>query len=119
MLETVIITPVVLLLFFTAVQAAFYFHARNVATTAASIGADGAGSEYGLNALGEALAYSYIARTAPTTLRSPIVAIDRTPRAVSAHVVGQPIRLIPFLNLTVTVDETRPIDRTTAPGDLE
>lgn len=116
-LETVIITPVVFLLFFTALQAAFYFHARNVATKAALAGLDQAASEYGNDVLGMAAAYAYIAETAPTTLRSPVVVLDRDEVAVSAHIVGRPIQLIPLLNLTVSVDETAPIERTTAPGD--
>ncbi|QIS22818.1 TadE family protein [Nocardia terpenica] len=115
-LETVIITPMVLLLFFGALQGALYFHARNVAVKAAESGLRQARGQHGNGPLGTAAAYAFIARNGPTVLRSPVVVVLRGPRDASAHIVAQPIRLIPFLDLTVTVDETQPVERVTRPG---
>ncbi|MBF6060407.1 pilus assembly protein [Nocardia terpenica] len=117
-LETVIITPMVLAMLFAAIQGALYFHARNVAVKAAEAGLREARGHNGNAVLGTAAAYAYIARTGPTILRAPVVVITRGPQDATAHIVGQPVQLVPMLHLTVTVDETQPVERVTRPGQF-
>ncbi|MBY6389487.1 pilus assembly protein [Rhodococcus erythropolis] len=116
-LETVIIWPVVLLLFFGAVQGALYFHARNVAMKAGEEGLRQARSQFGTSAAGTAAAYGFITQTGATVLRGPAVSVTRNQREATIRIVGQPISLIPFLNLTVNIDQSAPVERVTNPGD--
>lgn len=117
-LETVIIWPVVLLLFFGAVQGALYFHARNVAMKAGEEGLRQARTQFGTSAAGTAAAYGFIAQTGATVLRGPAVTVTRNQREAAVRIVGQPISLIPFLNLTINIDQSAPVERITNPGDL-
>lgn len=117
-LETVIIWPIIILLFFGMIQGALYFHARNVAYKAAEEGMRQARAQYGNTVIGTAAAYAYIGVTGPTTLRAPVVVMTRGPAEVNVHIVGKPINLIPFFDLTVTVDQTQPVERLTVPGQV-
>lgn len=117
-LETVIIWPIVLLLFFGAVQGALYFHARNVAMKAGEEGLRQARTQFGTSAAGTAAAYGFIAQTGATVLRGPAVTVTRNQREATVQIVGQPISLIPFLNLTINIDQSAPVERITNPGDL-
>ena len=100
-LETVVVFGVVLLLFLIAIQAALYAHARTLAISTGE----------------EALRQARFAATAgPTTLRAPIILVNRGAREATVEITGQPIRLIPFFPLDIHVNETLPVERVTAPG---
>lgn len=115
-LETVIVFPIVLLLFLGAIQGALYFHARNIAIKAGEEGLRQTRSQIGNSTIGTAAAYAYIAQTGSTVLKAPIVVANRTPRDASIQIAGQPITLIPFLELTITVNQNAPVERITTPG---
>lgn len=116
--QTVIVFPVVLLLLMGAIQAGLYFHARNVAIKAGEEGLRQTRSQIGNSALGTAAAYAFIAEVGPTVLRSPVIVANRSPRTADITIVGQPITLIPFLDLTITVHQNAPVERVTTPGEL-
>lgn len=44
--------------------------------------------------------------------------MTRNQREAAIQIVGQPISLIPFLNLTINIDQSAPVERITNPGDL-
>lgn len=116
-LSTVITFPVVLLIFLVALQAALYFHARNVAIKAGEEGLRQARAQIGSSAQGTAAAYAYIAKTGSTVLRAPIVVASRGPRQAQIQITGQPISLVPFTNFTITVNQNAPVERVTTPGE--
>lgn len=112
----VITFPIVLLLLLAALQAALYFHARNVAIKAGEEGLRQARSQLGGTAQGTAAAYAYIGTAGPTTLRTPLVVVTRTLRDARVEITGQPINLIPYLDLTIRSDQNGPVERITTPG---
>lgn len=115
-LETVVVFGVVLLLFLIAIQAALYAHARTVAISTGEEALRQARSQFGSAAAGTAAGYAFAATAGPTTLRAPIILVNRGAREATVQITGQPIRLIPFFPLDIHVNETLPVERVTAPG---
>jgi hypothetical protein len=65
---------------------------------------------------GTAAGYAFASTAGPTTLRAPVIVVNRGPRDATVQIIGQPIRLIPFFPLDINVSETLPVERVTAPG---
>lgn len=115
-LETVVVFGVVLLLFLIAIQAALYAHARTVAIATGEEALRQARSQFGSSAAGTAGGYAFASTAGPTTLRAPVIVVNRGLRDATVQIIGQPIRLIPFFPLDINVSETLPVERVTAPG---
>ncbi|KZF02826.1 hypothetical protein A2J03_28135 [Rhodococcus sp. EPR-157] len=115
-LETVVVFGVVLLLFLIAIQAALYAHARTVAIATGEEALRQARSQFGSSAAGTAAGYAFASTAGPTTLRAPVIVVNRGLRDATVQIIGQPIRLIPFFPLDINVSETLPVERVTTPG---
>lgn len=113
-LETVVLWPAVFLLIFGIVQAGIWYHARNVALTAAHEGAR-AGS-IGDGSDGAARAAEFVAdTTSPGLLRVDAITQDVGGGAVTVTVVGESTTLIPGWTIDVTQSSTAPIRRWSDP----
>ncbi|NKS56230.1 pilus assembly protein [Rhodococcus hoagii] len=115
-IQWAILLPIILLLTFGLIQGALYYHARNVALVAAEQGLDATRGQYGTTALGYAAAESFLT-TAGTTLEAPTVTITRGTTEATISVVGKSTAILPFLDFTVSVDRSLPIERITTPGE--
>lgn len=117
-LELVILFPVVLLLIFTAVQGAMYYHARNVALSAAQQGVRAAKAENGSADQGRQAAQAFVSQAGGTDVMTGVnVTSDRGPTEATVTVTGRPISVIPgVLNFRVSQTAQGPIEVFTAPG---
>ncbi|WP_158602909.1 TadE family protein [Jiangella rhizosphaerae] len=113
-LETVVLWPVVFLLIFGIVHAGLWFHARNLALSAAREGARAASMDAGTG--GAARAAAFLAATTDGTVMR-VGAIDEVTDAttVTVTVTGSSTTLIPGWRVDVRQSATAPIRRWTAP----
>jgi Flp pilus assembly protein TadG len=112
-LSLAVVFPVVLLLIFTAVQAALYFYARNAAHTAAEEGLRVAQAEDGTSSAGIARAQDLIQRT--DALDGPAVSSTRGQGTTTVTVAGAVPSVLPGFQLSVTQTATGPTERVTTP----
>ncbi|PSL05298.1 TadE-like protein [Haloactinopolyspora alba] len=106
--------PAVFLLIFGIVQAGIWYHARNVALTAAHEGAR-AGS-LGESGDGAARAAEFVADTASTSLlRVDEISQEVGEGSVTVTVTGESTTLVPGWTIDVSQSSTAPIRRWTDP----
>jgi len=94
--EMVIALPIVLTVLFLAVQAGTWFHARSIALASA-----------------QSSARSFAADVGGTTLTGVTVTGDRTATSTTVTVTGHSVRLVPFMDVTVSQSATLPVERYT------
>lgn len=117
-LELVILFPVVLLLIFAGIQGALYYHARNVALSAAQQGVRAAKAENGSSDQGRQAAQAFIDQAGGHDVITAVnVTSNRGANQATVTVTGRPISVIPgILNLKVSQTAHGPIEVFTTPG---
>lgn len=117
-LELVILFPVVLLLIFAGIQGALYYHARNVALSAAQQGVRAAKAENGSSDQGRQAAQAFVDQAGGDNVITGVnVTANRGANEATVTVTGRPISVIPgILNFTVSQTAQGPIEVFTAPG---
>lgn len=113
-LETVILWPAVFLLIFGIVHAGLWFHARNVALSAAREGARAAGLDDGAG--GAVRAADFLASTTDdSVLRVGAIQETADTGSVTITVTGSSTTLIPGWRIDVRQSATAPIRRWSDP----
>ncbi|GLX05709.1 TadE/TadG family type IV pilus assembly protein [Microbispora sp. NBRC 16548] len=113
-LEAALVYPALLLLVLLAINAALWFHARNLALAAAQEGLR-AGRAYGSSlSAGQATAERFIQQVGGSFLTSAKVSVERTADSLSVAVSGQAISLIPLLPLDVEQVARAPVEKWTS-----
>lgn len=113
-LEAVIVYPVVLLLIFTVIQGAFWFHGRDAARHAATVGAATAAAQGSTNDTGSEAAASFLDQA--ESLEDVNIAVTRSGAAVAVTVQGTTLSLIPGVSWpSVSQQATQAIERVTGP----
>lgn len=109
-LEMVIIFPALLIMLFAAVQTGLWFHARNIAMTAAQEGARAAAAYNSSSSEGSSVAASYAIEAGG---RSPQVSVTRTSTLTTVTVTLDGFTLIPGVlpQLTIEQSATMPLER--------
>ncbi len=92
--QLVILTPVLILMVFLAIQAALYFHASNVAAAAAASGASAASGYQASAGAGTAAVYETLADLGGDLRGAPSVAMDGERVAVTVTI--EVTRIVPF-----------------------
>ena len=111
-LEMIVLTPVLLLLLFAAIQIALNSHARNIALAAAEDAARADGAYQSALGAGQDAATAFLAQTGDG-IGNPAVSISHTSTEVHATVTGHAISIIPFLSWTVSQSASSPIEQVT------
>ena len=111
--EMVIALPIVLTVLFLAVQAGMWFYARSIALAAAQSGARTAAMLNSSLEAGLSSARSFAADVGGTTLTGVTVTGDRTATSTTVTVTGHSVRLVPFMDVTVSQSATLPVERYT------
>ncbi|MGW6404476.1 TadE/TadG family type IV pilus assembly protein [Streptomyces sp. NPDC055134] len=107
--EFAVIFPVVLILVFTVIEGALYFHARSVAARAAQVGVD-AGRSYDASPDdGAAAARDFLARTG-NSVEGSKVAVDSGGNQIAVTVTGTVSSLVPGLEFTVRQRAQAPVE---------
>lgn len=117
-LELVVIFPVVLIIIFSVVQGALYYHARNVALSAAQEGARTARAEQGTATAGAQQARSFVSDAGGNNILTHLkVTPSRSATEASITVTGRSLSVLPGLpGLPVSQTATQPVERLTTPG---
>jgi Flp pilus assembly protein TadG len=108
-----IVLPLLFTVLFLAVQAGMWFFARSIALAAAEEGARGSASRYASLDTGLADAHAFLDRVAGTSLTTTAVTGTRTATSTTVTVTGTSVRLIPFMDLTVSQTATMPVEKLT------
>ncbi len=111
--EMVIALPIVLTVLFLAVQAGTWFHARSIALASAESGARTSAMLNSSLEAGLSSARSFAADVGGTTLTGVTVTGDRTATSTTVTVTGHSVRLVPFMDVTVSQSATLPVERYT------
>ena len=111
--EMVIALPIVLTVLFLAVQAGTWFHARSIALASAQSGARTSAMLNSSLEAGLSSARSFAADVGGTTLTGVTVTGDRTATSTTVMVTGHSVRLVPFMDVTVSQSATLPVERYT------
>jgi len=111
--EMVIALPIVLTVLFLAVQAGTWFHARSIALAAAQSGARTSAMINSTLDAGLSSARSFAGDVGGTTLTGVTVTGDRTATSTTVTVTGHSVRLVPFMDVTVSQSATLPVERYT------
>ena len=111
--EMVIALPLVLTVLFLAVQAGTWFHARSIALASAQSGARTSAMLNSSLEAGLSSARSFAANVGGTTLTGVTVTGDRTATSTTVTVTGHSVRLVPFMDVTVSQSATLPVERYT------
>lgn len=93
-IQAAVLYPVVMLLLLAVIQGGVYFHAQNVARTAASSAVQAARTATGTPADGHEAA-ARVLHQGGSSLRDVAVAVDRGPTDVTATITGTSMTLIP------------------------
>ena len=112
-IEMVIALPLVLAVLFLAVQAGMWFHARSIALASAQSGARTSAMLNSSLEAGLSSARSFAADVGGTTLTGVTVTGDRTATTTTVTVTGHSVRLVPFMDVTVSQSATLPVERYT------
>ena len=112
-IEMVIALPIVLTVVFLAVQAGAWFHARSIALASAQSGARTSAMLNSSLEAGLSSARSFAADVGGTTLTGVTVTGDRTATSTTVTVTGRSVRLVPFMDVTVSQSATLPVERYT------
>ena len=110
-IEMVIALPIVLTVLFLAVQAGTWFHARSIALASAQSGARTSAMLNSSLEAGLSSARSFAADVGGTTLTGVTVTGDRTATSTTVTVTGHSVRLVPFMDVTVSQSATLPVER--------
>lgn len=112
-LEAAVVYPAVLLLILLAVNTALWFHARNIALSAAQEGLR-VGRAYGSTlSAGHEAATRFASEVGGSFLGSPTVSVDRRADVVTVTVSGQAISLVPLLRVPVNQVARAPLEKWT------
>lgn len=111
--EMVVALPLVLTVLFLAVQAGTWFHARSIALASAQSGARTSAMLNSSLEAGLSSARSFAADVGGTTLTGVTVTGDRTATSTTVTVTGHSVRLVPFMDVTVSQSATLPVERYT------
>ena len=111
--EMVIALPIVLTVLFLAVQAGTWFHARSIALASAQSGARTSAMLNSSLEAGLSSARSFATDVGGTTLTGVTVTGDRTATSTTVTVTGHSVRLVPFMDVTVSQSATLPVERYT------
>lgn len=111
-LELAVIFPVVLIIFWACLQAAFYFHARSIAFTAANEGTRVAAAEHSSTAAGTTAAASFTQR-AGGTLTGTSINVSRSGTTVTTTVTGNALTILPGGSWLISQTVTLPVERVT------
>lgn len=117
-LEIAVLFPVVLLLTFGVVQAALWFHARDVALSAAQNGVRAARAYNGSQGAGQQQASAFLTQAGGSgVLKNAAVFASRGAQQATVTVTGQAPKVITLLpTLSVTQTATGPVERFTTQG---
>ena len=111
--EMVLFMPLLLLILFSGVQGAVYYHARTLAIAAAQEGARTAARENATLTAGTAAATAFLADVAGDSLTSVAVTGSRSATTTSITVRGSSLSLIPGWTPTVEQTANLPVERIT------
>jgi Flp pilus assembly protein TadG len=109
--ELVVAMPLLMLLILLIAQFTLYLHAAHVAQAAAAEALSVARIEGGTSATGQADAQQMLKQLASGPLRDPHVTVARGATAATVEIQGTVTAVIPFVDLTVTVDSAGPVER--------
>ncbi|MHB8448958.1 MAG: TadE/TadG family type IV pilus assembly protein [Mycobacteriales bacterium] len=113
-LELAVLFPVFLLLILLIAQAALYFFARSVATSAAQQGADTARLQGNTPVDGASTATAFVTDQGGGILDDlAVTTTGSTPTQVSVTVTGHALTIIPGISFTVRQSATAPRERYT------
>ncbi len=115
--QTVLVAPALLLALMLIVQFGLYFHARNVAESAAQEGAAAGRRFDGSQAGAQERARQFLAELGPRMLTDSDVSAQRTPQTATVTITGTVISLVPGLNLKVEESASGPVERYVPPTD--
>ncbi len=110
MLETVILTPVLLLLVFVVVQAALIFHARSVVSAAAQDATRAAQVEDSTGGAGAPAAQQTLDGSS-NLLSDVSITVNRGANEVDTLITAQVTSVVPFWKPTVTGSASGPVER--------
>ncbi len=111
--EMVLALPIVLTVLFLAVQAGMWFYARSIALAAAQSGARTSAMLGSTLDQGLADARSFATGVGGTTLTGVTATGNRSASTTTVTVTGHTVRLVPFMDLTVSQTATLPVERYT------
>ena len=111
--EMVLALPIVLTVLFLAVQVGMWFYARSIALAAAQTGARTSAMLGSSLQAGLSDARSFATDVGGTTLTGVTVTGDRSATTTTVTVTGHTVRLVPFMNLTVSQTASLPVERYT------
>lgn len=117
-LELVIVFPVFLAIVFSAVQAAMWWHARNLCLSAAQTGLQAGRISHGTPSQAEASAHSFLARAGGSAVNDPSVSVTMTSTTMRVEVTATTMRVFPIPGLDFTVSQVveGPREVFTTPG---
>jgi Flp pilus assembly protein TadG len=111
--EMVLALPIVLSVLFLAVQTGMWFYARSIALAAAQSGARTSAMLGSSLQAGLYDARSFAVRVGGSTLSGVSVTGDRSATRTSVTVTGHTVRLVPYLDLSVSQTASVPVERYT------
>jgi Flp pilus assembly protein TadG len=112
-LETVIVFPLVLLIFFGALQAGFWFHARNTCMAAAQEGARVGAVMGGSQAGAVQVASDFLVQAANGLVTSPTVTANRGATEIVVVVEAEGLSIVPGFPVKVKQTARLPVERIT------
>lgn len=111
--ELVVLMPLLLLILFSGVQGAVYYHASTLALAAAQEGARAAARENATLAAGTSAATAFVTDTAGDSLSSVAITGSRTAVTATITVRGSSLSLVPGWTPTVERSASLPVERIT------
>ncbi len=111
--ELVVLMPLLLLILFSGVQGAVYYHARTLAMAAAQEGARAAARENATLAAGTSAAKVFVTEVAGDSLTAVTITGSRTPTTATITVRGSSLSLVPGWTPTVEQSASLPVERIT------
>lgn len=111
--ELVVLMPLLLLIVFSGVQGAVYYHASSLALAAAQEGARAAARENATLTAGTSAATAFLTDTAGDSLTAVTITGSRTPVTATITVRGSSLSLVPGWTPTVTQSASLPVERIT------
>jgi len=113
--ETAILAPVLVFVTFLVFQTAFYYHDRNIVSSAAQVGVEAARVEGAGPAAGQQAASSFLAQAAPN-LRGTSVSASSNGSTVTVVVTANATALVPLVSPPpVRITATGPIEAVSSP----
>lgn len=115
-LQMALLSPLILLITFTAVQATLYYHAHNVAAAAAQVGVEAARIQSGTAGDGRQAATSYLNEVGGSLMKGATVNVTRTQNTVTVRVSAPAPKIVPGTPLKgIDTRVVGVVERTTAP----